>query len=170
MIPPVTPTVRPATLADVDGIAAIYAREVQEGVATFETEVPPRTRWTDLLASTEAGHHVLVADVDGTVAGYAYASSYRPRAGYRRTRETSLYLAPAFQGRGLGRALYADLLARLRSDEIHVVVAGIAMPNPASVRLHESVGFEHLGTMREVGHKLGRWVDVAWYQQILHLP
>ncbi len=160
-------TVRPATAADVDAVAAIYAHEVHTGVSTFDTVEPPRSRWEDKVASVESGDHVLVAEHDGAVVGFASSSSYRPRPGYRLTRETSVYLAPGSQGQGLGRALYVDLLERVRGDGIHTVLAGVALPNPASVRLHAAVGFVHLGTMREVGRKLDRWIDVAWYQQVL---
>lgn len=159
--------IRVATEADVDAIAAIYAREVLEGHASFELEPPPRTRWEQKVAGTVRGDHLLVAEDGGEVVGYAYSSSYRPRPGYRHTRETSVYLAPGAQGRGLGRALYDDLLVRVREDGIHLVLAGVALPNPASVRLHESVGFECLGTMREVGRKFDRWIDVAWFQRRL---
>jgi phosphinothricin acetyltransferase len=155
-------SVRDATDQDIDAIAAIYAREVLEGFASFELEPPPRSRWEDKIAAP--GDHLLVVETDDGVAGYAHSGTYRPRPGYRHTRETSVYLAPAAQGRGLGRLLYDDLLARLRADGAHLALAGVALPNPASVRLHESVGFEHLGTMREVGRKLDRWIDVAWYQ------
>ena len=98
---------------------------------------------------------------------FAYASAYRPRPGYRLTRETSVYLAAGARGRGLGRRLYDDLLARVAADGIHVVLALVALPNPASVALHEACGFEHLGTMREVGRKFDRWLDTAWYQRVL---
>jgi L-amino acid N-acyltransferase YncA len=154
-------TIRDATGDDLDAIETIYAREVREGFASFEAEPPPRSRWARKLESTETGDHLLVAETGGIVVGYAYSSSYRPRPGYRHTRETSVYLAPSAQGRGLGRKLYDELLARLRTDRVHVALAGVALPNPASVRLHESVGFEHLGTMREVGRKFDRWIDVA---------
>jgi L-amino acid N-acyltransferase YncA len=156
--------VRPATDADVDAIAAIYAREVREGFASFETEPPPRSRWEEKLRSAESGDQVLVAEIDDTVVGYAHSSSYRLRPGYRHTRETSLYLDPSAQRQGLGRHLYDELVPRLRDDGVHLALAVVALPNPASVRLHESVGFEHLGTMREVGRKFDRWIDVAWYQ------
>ena len=93
--------------------------------------------------------------------------SYRPRPGYRLTRETSVYLAEQARGQGRGRRLYDDLLARVAADGMHVALALIAVPNPASVALHEACGFEHLGTMREVGRKFDRWLDTAWYQRML---
>jgi L-amino acid N-acyltransferase YncA len=101
------------------------------------------------------------------VVGFAYSSAYRPRPGYRLTRETSVYLSEDARGQGLGRRMYDDLLDLLRADGIHVALALIALPNPASVALHEACGFEHLGTMREVGWKFDRWLDTAWYQLVL---
>ncbi len=99
--------------------------------------------------------------------GYAYSSSYRPRPAYRHTRETSVYLDPAAQGQGLGRRLYDDLLAGLRADGVHQVVALIALPNPASQALHRACGFTSAGVLREVGHKFGRWIDTEWWQLTL---
>ena len=158
------PVIRPAREEDLDAIAAIYAREVLEGYASFETEPPPRSRWE---AKLDGPDHLIVADLDGRVAGYAYSGDYRPRAGYRHTREVSVYVDPSAQGRGVGRALYDDLIPRLRADGHHLALAGVALPNPASVRLHEAVGFEQYGVQREVGRKLGRWIDVAWFQLLL---
>jgi L-amino acid N-acyltransferase YncA len=159
--------IRPAGEADVAGIAAIYDEQVRTGISTFDLEPPPASYWSHRLASEEPGDHFLVADVDGAVVGFAYAGSYRPRPGYRLTRETSVYLDPAVRGRGLGRRLYDDLLPLLAADGMHVALALVALPNPASVALHEACGFTHLGTMREVGHKFERWIDTAWYQRTL---
>lgn len=157
-------TIRVATSDDIDGIAAIYAREVREGTATFDTEPPSPEAWLAKLSSGEAGDFFLVAVEGDRVAGYAYSSSYRARPAYRHTRETSVYLAPEYAGRGVGRNLYDDLLPRLREAGVHTAVAGIALPNDASVRLHESVGFTPVGVMREVGFKFDRWIDVGWWQ------
>ena len=160
-------TVRPATAADLAGAAAIYDEQVRTGISTFDLDPPPVAYWQHHLDSTEPGDHFLVADRDGEVVGFAYSSSYRPRPGYRLTRETSVYLAEHARGEGLGRRMYDDLLARVAADGIHVVLALIALPNPPSIALHEACGFEHLGTMREVGRKFDRWLDTAWYQRIL---
>jgi L-amino acid N-acyltransferase YncA len=159
--------VRPATAGDLPGAAAIYDEQVRTGISTFDLEPPPVSYWQRHLESTEAGDHFLVADHDGDVVGFAYSSAYRPRPAYRLTRETSVYLAEPARGQGLGRRLYDDLLARCRGDGIHVVLALVALPNPGSFALHEACGFEHLGTMREVGRKFDRWVDTAWYQRTL---
>ena len=162
--------VRSATAADLAGAAAIYDEQVRTGISTFDLEPPPVSYWQHHLESTEPGDHFLVADDDGDVddiVGFAYSSSYRPRPGYRLTRETSVYLSERARGKGLGRRMYDDLLGRCRADGIHVVLALVALPNPASVALHEACGFEHLGTMREVGRKFDRWLDTAWYQKVL---
>jgi len=162
-----TTRVRPATSADLPGAAAIYDEQVRTGISTFDLDPPAVSTWQHHLDSTEPGDHFLVAGHDGEVVGFAYSSSYRPRPGYRLTRETSVYLAEAARGEGLGRRLYDDLLTRVAADGIHVALALIALPNAASVALHEACGFEHLGTMREVGRKFDRWLDTAWYQRTL---
>jgi L-amino acid N-acyltransferase YncA len=160
-------SVRAATAADLADAAAIYDEQVRIGISTFDLDPPPVSYWRHHLDSDEPGDHFLVADLDGEVVGFAYSSSYRPRPGYRLTRETSVYLAEHARGQGLGRRLYDDLIARVAADGIHVVLALIALPNASSVALHEACGFEHLGTMREVGRKFDRWLDTAWYQRIL---
>jgi L-amino acid N-acyltransferase YncA len=159
--------IRPATQADLAGAAAVYDEQVRTGISTFDLEPPPVSYWRHHLDSREPGDHFLVADADGEVVGFAYSSSYRPRPGYRLTRETSVYVTERARSRGVGRRLYDDLLPRVAADGIHVVLALIALPNAPSVALHETCGFEHLGTMREVGRKFDRWLDTAWYQRIL---
>jgi phosphinothricin acetyltransferase len=160
-------TVRPATEQDLPGIAAIYAEQVRAGISTFDLEPPPSSYWAGRLASREPGDHVVVELTDDQVTGFAYSSSYRPRPGYRWTRETSVYVAEGARGQGLGRRLYDELLPRLAADGMHVALALVALPNPASVALHLGAGFDHLGTMREVGRKFDRWLDTAWYQRLL---
>jgi phosphinothricin acetyltransferase len=109
----------------------------------------------------------LVAEVDGAVAGYAYASSHRERAAYRWAVDVAVYVASAHQGRGIGRALYEALFERLARQGYRMACAGITLPNPASVALHERVGFRPVGVYREIGWKFGHWHDVAWYQRPL---
>jgi L-amino acid N-acyltransferase YncA len=165
-VSPSTIEVRAATADDLAAAAAIYDEQVRTGISTFDLEPPPLSYWQHRLASTEPGDHFLVAD-DGEIVGFAYSSAYRPRPGYRLTRETSVYLNERSRGHRLGRRMYDDLLDRVRADGIHVVLALVALPNPASIALHEACGFEHLGTMREVGWKFDRWLDTAWYQRVL---
>lgn len=162
------PTVRVAADGDLDAVAAIYAREVREGTATFDLTPPPRSKWEGLLASTHPGNHFLVAeDDDGTVLGFAYSSEFRPKGAYDGTREVTIYLDPAASGRGLGRTLYDDLLARMTAGGVRTALACISLPNDASEGLHRACGFERQGVLREVGRKFDRWIDVVWWQRIL---
>lgn len=161
-MPDPTTTIREATEHDLAAVAAIYDAEVAGGYATFDTEPPAAEYWASKL-----GGPLLVAEEDGVVVGFAYATAYRPRAAYDRTREVSVYLAPTGQGRGLGRALYTDLLARLRAAGVHTVLAVIATPNDASEALHRSFGFTRVGLLPEVGWKLERWIDVAFWALVL---
>ncbi|WP_377641799.1 GNAT family N-acetyltransferase [Oryzobacter terrae] len=159
-------TIRTATAADLPAIAAIYNDAVHTSVSTFDTEPRPPEHFAERVASTRPGDHVLVAeDDDGDVLGFAYASTYRPRPAYDGTRETSIYLRDEARGRGLGRAMYAELLDRVDADGIHVVIAVIAQPNPASEALHLAFGFERVGVLREVGRKFDDWVDTAFWQR-----
>jgi phosphinothricin acetyltransferase len=158
--------VRAATAADLPALAEIYNEAVGNSVATFDLEPQPPELFADRVASTRRGDHVLVAEEDGRVVGLAYAATYRPRPAYDGTRETSVYLAPDARGRGLGRTLYDELLARVDADGIHVCLAVIAQPNAASEALHVATGFERVGTLREVGRKFDRWVDTTWWQRV----
>lgn len=158
------PLVRPAVAADTSAIARIYAHAVATTIATFDLTEPPDSYWEHHIAGSGPGCHVLVVEDETGVRGYAYSSAFRPRPGYAQTRETSVYLAPDAVGIGLGRLIYSNLISRLRADGMHLAVAVIAQPNPASVALHEKFGFELVGTLREAGRKFDRWVDTRWYQ------
>jgi L-amino acid N-acyltransferase YncA len=158
------PLVRRATEADLPAIAAIYDVEVRTGISTFATEPPGPDYWRGRLLSDEPGDHLLVAVDDETVFGYAFSGSYRPRAAYARTRETSVYLTAAARGRGVGRLLYDDLLGLMRADGVHLVVAVIALPNPGSQGLHRACGFSRVGVLHDVGFKLGRWIDTELWE------
>lgn len=160
----VSPLVRLATADDVPAIAQIYGLAVRESVATFDVTDPPPSYWQAKLASNELGDHVVTLEDDARVVGFAYSTAFRPRPAYAHTRETSIYLASEAVGHGLGRLTYSHLLSLLRADQMHRAVAVVAEPNPASIALHESLGFELIGTLSEVGRKFGRWVDTRWYQ------
>lgn len=160
------PTVRAARPSDAAAITAIYATYVADSYATFDLEPPAAGAWAEKIARARAdeGHHVLVAeDAHGAVAGYAYSGTFRERAAYARTVETSVYVAAP--GGGTGSALYDRLLVLLDEGPVHRAVAGIALPNEASVRLHERCGFRHVGTLTEVGRKFDAWWDVGWYER-----
>ena len=161
-------TIRRAVDTDLSDIAAIYAHEIANSVATFDLEPPTLSYWEQRLTGGQRGDHLLVAvDADDDVVGYAYSWSYRPRPAYFLTRETSIYLDPSVRGRGIGRVLYPALLETMAASGVHTAVALVAQPNPASVALHKACGFEHVGSMREVGYKFDQWVDVEWYQRML---
>lgn len=162
--------IRPATADHLPAVKDVYDHYVRESVATFDVEPPPIGYWRAKLESGERGDHLLVAVEEGTVLGYAYSSAYRPRPAYGRTREVSVYLAPGTTGRGVGRALYADLLPRLQQDGVHTVLAVVAEPNPASAALHGAFGFAQVGLLPQVGHKQGRWVDTGLWALVLDEP
>lgn len=160
--------VRAAGAEDIDAITASYGDAVRTSIATFDTSDPQPSYWLGKIASTEPGDHFLVA-LDGSerVVGFAYSSAYRGRPAYDRTRETTVYLATDARGQGVGRRLYDELLRLMASDGVHVAVAVVALPNPASVALHRSTGFVEVGTMHEVGFKFGRWVDTMWLERAM---
>ena len=159
--------VRPVQETDLPAVAAIYDEQVRNGISTFATEPPGVDHWRPRLALTRPGDHVLVAEREGDVVGYVYSGDYRPRPAYGRTRETSIYVAPEARGAGVGRALYDALLPALRADGMRVVVAVIAVPNPGSQALHHACGFGPAGTLHEVGHKFGRWIDTELWELLL---
>jgi L-amino acid N-acyltransferase YncA len=158
--------IRDAREADLPTIAAVYEREAHGGWATFDTEGRTPAAWRDQLGGGP-GHHLLVAAEDDVVLGYAASTRFRPKPGYDLTRETTIYLAAEGQGRGVGRALYDELLDRLSADGMHLALAAVALPNDASVALHRACSYTEVGVMREVGRKLGRWIDVQWWQRRL---
>ena len=160
--------IRAATIADAADVASIYNHYVANTVITFEEDAVPApamaARITEVVAQDLPW---LVAEADGAVVGYCYASRWKARSAYRFSVETTIYLAPGRAGRGLGKRLYAELIAMLKTRGIHAVIGGAAQPNPASVALHESLGFERVATFRQVGFKHGRWVDVAYWQLVI---
>ena len=159
--------VRDATPSDLDAMAAIYDDQVRTSLATFDTEPRGAAYLGEKLASTGAGNVVLALCSGEQLLGYAFSGPFRPRPAYAGTKEVSVYLAEAARGRGLGRIVYAALLARLdAASDVHTQVGVIALPNDASEALHRSLGFERVGVLREVGHKFGRYVDTAWYQRL----
>lgn len=162
--------IEPARPEHLPALAAIYAWAAETSPATFELEGHPPAWWEDVLAAVDprAGRLLLAAlDADGSVAGYARSGEHKPKPAYRTTCETSVYVAETHRGRGVGSRLYADLLTRLDASELHVAVAGVTQPNPASGRLHLAAGFTEVGRFREVGFKLDSYWDVVWYERRL---
>ncbi|TFV67026.1 UNVERIFIED_ORG: N-acetyltransferase family protein [Bacillus sp. AZ43] len=159
--------VRDAAPADAARCAEIYAPYVRDSAISFETEPPPAEEMAGRIAAAQRDHAWLVLEDAGTVSGYAYGGPFMARAAYRWSATVSVYLAGDRRGSGGGRALYTALFDRLAARGIRTVMAGVALPNPASEGLHRSLGFTPVGTYRRVGWKLGRWHDVAWYQKDL---
>ena len=158
--------VRPAAPGDAAACAAIYAPFVERSWISFELEPPDEAEMARRVAEYGASHGWLVAEVGGKVVGYAYGSPHRSRAAYASSCDVAVYVDPAHNRRGIGRALYGDLFARL-AENYHTAFAGIALPNEASVGLHEAVGFVPVGIYREVGWKMDGWRDVGWWQRLL---
>ncbi|MBI0533586.1 arsinothricin resistance N-acetyltransferase ArsN1 family B [Sphingomonas sp. TX0522] len=159
--------VRSANVADATAIQAIYAPVVESTAISFE-EVPPSVAEMEhRIAATLKDYPYLVAERQGEVTGYAYASQHRTRAAYRWSVDVTVYIADQAHRTGVGRALYSKLIAELADRGFHAAFAGIALPNDGSVALHESMGFAPLGIYREVGRKFDRWHDVGWWQRIL---
>mgnify|MGYP000521498962 CR=1 FL=1 len=157
--------IRDASPDDAAAIAALYNPYVRETVITFEyDEVAVEEMGARILKVQDLGMPWLALEDEGSVIGFAYAAPYRPRAAYLHSVETTIYLAHGAGGRGLGRELYDALLARLRESDAHSAISLIALPNPASIALHEATGWREVGVLREAGRKFDRWIDVAYYQ------
>ena len=163
--------IRDSRAADIDGIAAIYQHAVRTGTASFELDPPDRAEMAARRNTVVInGYPYLVAEQNGTVAGYAYASTYRPRPGYRFSVENSVYVAPAFQGHGVGRALLERLVDRCEADGYRLIVAVIGdTANHASIALHRACGFLHVGTLPGVGWKFNQWLDSVMMVRALGL-
>jgi phosphinothricin acetyltransferase len=161
--------IRPARRADLDAVAGILAFYVTSSVATFEEDPPGLPQWQQRLDGlAERGLPFLVAEAGGAVAGYAYASPWRPKPAYRHTAEDSVYLAPGQRGRGLGRRLLESLLTGCADAGVRQVIAVIAdSGDPASAGLHRACGFADAGRLARVGYKHGRWVDTVLLQREL---
>jgi phosphinothricin acetyltransferase len=166
-------TIRPGCDADLEAITAIYNHYVQHTAITFDVEpyaVGERRAWLGQFRAGEGRHRLFVAEQDGRVVGYADSHPFRAKAAYDTSVESSIYLDPSAQRRGLGTRLYTALFDALAAEDVHVVMAGITLPNEASIALHARFGFRSCGVMREVGRKHGRYWDVEWFQRALGTP
>lgn len=160
--------IRDAARNDAAAIVAMYNHFIVNTAITFEEQAITESDMAQRIAEVQGGALPwLVAEQDGVVLGYAYATKWRVRHAYRFSVESTVYLAPSFAGKGIGRLLYTALLGRLRGQGCHLVIGGIALPNAASVALHEALGFRKVAEFNEVGFKFGRWVDVGYWQLML---
>ena len=162
--------VRPARESDAAACLEIYAPFVRDTAVSFEAQVPSLEIYRGRILETLQRTPWLVAEQEGRVAGFAYATRHRERAAYQWSVEVTVYLAPQFQRQGLGRKLYAPLFHCLRAQGFCNAYAVITLPNPASVALHEKLGFLPVGVFGKAGFKLGRWHDVGWWGLPLREP
>ena len=160
-------TIRGVEAGDAGAMLAIYAPMVLTSPVSFELEPPSLVGFAERVKDVSAGNTWLVAEKEGQVVGYAYETEFRARPAYEATRETTVYVHQDHQQHGLARLLMATLLDEVRESGAHTVIGVITLPNEASVRLHESLGYRHVGTFREVGRKFDAWHDVGFWQ--LHL-
>lgn len=163
------PQLRQALPEDLPALTELYNHYIRTSPVTFDLEpfsVAARRPWFEGFAA--AGRHRLwVSEGAGGVDGFACSRGFRPKAAYDTTVETTVYLAPDAVGRGLGRRLYEALFEALRGEDVHLAVAGVTLPNDASLALHRRFGFESVGIFREVGYKFERYWDVQWFQKEL---
>ena len=161
--------IRTAEPRDIAAITRIYAHAVEHGTASFEIEAPDEAEITRRYKTLREGRYpFIVADVDGEIAGYAYAGPYRPRPAYRFAVEDSVYIDPTMRRRGIGRALLQRLLAEAEAEGFRQMVAVIGDSNQTpSIALHEALGFRMVGTFEAVGYKFGRWLDSVMMQKAL---
>jgi len=159
--------IRDATVADAGVLLAIYSPFVIETAVSFELEPPSVEEFSERILAAQTKWAWLVAEQAGRIGGYAYASSFRQRAAYQWSIEVSAYLDPAFHGRGIGRALYERLLTIMVAKGYCTAYAGITLPNDASVRFHQALGFTEVGVFRRAGWKFAAWHDVSWWQLLL---
>ena len=160
-------SIRLATESDAAAVADIYRPIVTSTAITFETEPPSVDEMRRRIVETLPVYPWLICDVEGGVAGYAYATKHRVRAAYRWSVDTSIYVDPKARRTGIGRGLYRSLFAILAAQGYFNAYAGIALPNPGSVALHEAMGFQSIGVFRKVGFKRGAWHDVGWWELTL---
>lgn len=159
--------IRPCVPADAPQICTIYNHYVRESAITFEESPVSDTEMAQRIAEVTARLPWLVSEQDGQIVGYAYATAWKARSAYRYSVESTVYLSPAAAGRGAGATLYQALIDELRRSDLHCVIGTIALPNAASVALHEKLGFVKVGQFKEVGRKFGCWVDVGYWQLVL---
>ena len=160
-------SIRTAIAPDLEALTSIYNHYVRETPITFDVEpcsVDARRSWLDGFSVT-GRYRLLLAEEAGVIRGYACSHRFRLKAAYDTSIETTIYLDPKATGRGIGRRLYEALFEELASEDVHLALAGITLPNPASLALHLRLGFEPVGVFKEVGYKFGRYWDVVWMQK-----
>lgn len=158
------PAIRSATPADAAGVAEIYNWYIANTVITFEVDPVPAGEMAQRIETVLAAHDWLLLERGGELLGYAYAGRYHARAAYRFSAESTIYLRHGLEGQGLGTRLYSELVRRCFARGYRTLIGGIALPNDASVRLHEKLGFAKVSHLKRVGFKFERWIDVGHWQ------
>lgn len=162
------PLIRKVRESDIPEIIEIYNPFITKTTVSFEEEAVSAQEMQRRIGQVQdQGLPWLCAEMNGRLAGYAYASRWRERSAYRFTIETTIYLSPTYTGRGIGRSLYSTLLEQVRVHGMHQAIAVITLPNPASVALHEKLGFKQVAHFGEVGYKFNQWFDVGYWQRAL---
>ncbi|MBC8005260.1 MAG: N-acetyltransferase [Verrucomicrobia bacterium] len=161
------PIIRLAEERDIPGILEIYSPFILDTSVTFEETIPDEASFWKRMQDIMAELPFLVCEIDGRIAGYAYASGYRSRASYRWSKEVSVYIHPDFYRRGVGQALYTSLNKMVQYQGVANLLAIITMPNEPSVSFHEQIGYRKCGEFSKVGYKLGQWQNVGWFELFL---
>lgn len=162
--------IRLATLDDAAAITDIYRPYVLDTAISFESEAPSGAEMRGRIEQNLGSFPWLVWEENGSILGYAYAGAFKSRCAYSWSVESTVYVRQNFHKKGIGKMLYRDLLERLKSQGAVNVIGGIALPNAASVGLHESLGFKQVAQFKDIGFKLGRWWDVGYWQLQLQKP
>jgi len=158
--------IRLASGTDSESLLRIYAQYIDTAV-TFEYDLPSAVEFARRIETIGKNYPYLVCELGGQIAGYAYAHRHMERAAYQWNAELSVYLDRAFTSRGLGQILYSILISLLKLQGVKTVYGGVTVPNIASEKLHESLGFTRLGTYHNAGYKIGKWHDVAWFEKAI---
>lgn len=159
-------SIRRVNVSDAAQIAEIYNFYVENSHHTFETEAVNVDEMRERIGEIVKKYPYFVAEENGEIVAYAYAALYKSRCAYSSSSEVSVYVKNGTKGKGLGTKLYEKLLTEISKSDIHAIIAGIALPNDASIKLHERFGFEKVAHFREVGYKFGKWIDVGYWELI----
>lgn len=153
---------------DIKHVLAIYEHYVRNSEVTFEEVVPTLNEFTDRVQTILKDYPYLVYEEEGKIIGYAYATLFRTRVAYRHSTEVSVYAHKDHYGKGIGKALYGQLIPVLKERGFHTAIGGLTLPNPASVKLHEHFGFKKVAEFNEVGYKFGKWWSTGFWQLMLN--
>ena len=159
--------IRKATPEDAPAIVSIYNYYIKNSTITFETEPVSTEEMADRITDISGKYPYFVYEEAGKIVGYCYVSSWKKKAAYSKTVESTVYIDKGFQGKGTGRTLMNRLIDELRKKSFHAIIACITIPNPISVKLHEELGFKQVSEFKEVGYKFERWIDVGDWELLL---